>query len=260
MEGLAQAITTLPPDAVDRQRLMECLGHAEKNRASGKLREAAKWVMQVGAALHKKGGDAMPLAKRTFEHAVSLAKQLDNNAPAYMLVELEGNSPDLGDAHTWLGATMSALDKPEDAESHYKSAARAVEERSVVELGDKLLHQAIFFRNRKMREKYDAVLRRWENAIRDAGGGECPEGDVALLQATVNMLQEKASGCAHAGTADGVRRAAAIRGGPLAAAVVRLEAHPLRPKPHMHPADTYELAAQTFDRIKDKKMAMMYLR
>jgi hypothetical protein len=24
----------------------------------------------VGAALHKKGGDAMPLAKRTFEHAV----------------------------------------------------------------------------------------------------------------------------------------------------------------------------------------------
>jgi len=25
----------------------------------------------------------------------------------------------------------------------------------------------------------------------------------------------------------------------------------------MHPADTYELAAQTFDRMKDKKMAMV---
>jgi hypothetical protein len=64
MEGLAQAITTLPPDAVDRQRLLECLGNAEKNRANGKVKEAAKWVMQVGAALHKKGGDALPLAVR----------------------------------------------------------------------------------------------------------------------------------------------------------------------------------------------------
>jgi len=36
MEGLAQAIlSTLPPDAVDRQRLLECLGNAEKNRKNG---------------------------------------------------------------------------------------------------------------------------------------------------------------------------------------------------------------------------------
>jgi hypothetical protein len=68
---------------------------------------------------------------------------------------------------------------------HYKTAAKAVEERGVVEVGDKLLHQAIFFRNRKMMDKYEAVIKRWEGAVRDASGGECPEGDLALLQATV---------------------------------------------------------------------------
>ena len=109
MEGLAQAITTLPPDAVDRQRLLECLGNAEKNRRNGKVKEAAKWVMQVGAALHKKGGEALPLAERTFQHSVFLAKQLDNNAPEYMQIEMEGNNSELGDAYTWLGATESAL-------------------------------------------------------------------------------------------------------------------------------------------------------
>jgi hypothetical protein len=68
-----------------------------------------------------------------------------------------------------------------------------------------LSHQAIFFRNRKMRDKYDAVLKRWENAIRDASCGECPEGDVALLQATVNLLQEKATGISHGGAPVQVR-------------------------------------------------------
>ena len=48
-----------------------------------------------------------------------------------------------------------------------------------------------------MQDKYDAVIKRWENAIREASGGECPEGDVALLQATVHLLQEKAMGLSH---------------------------------------------------------------
>jgi hypothetical protein len=42
---------------------------------------------------------------------VFLAKQLDNSAPDYMQVELEGNNSELGDAYTWLGATESALGK-----------------------------------------------------------------------------------------------------------------------------------------------------
>lgn len=260
MEGLAQAITTLPPDAIDRQRLLECLGHAEKNRRRGKMREAAKWVMNVGAALHKKGGEAMPLAERTFQHSVHLAKQMDNDAPEYMKIELEGNNRELGDAYTWLGATESALGKTTEAETHYKAAARAVEERGIVEVGDKLLHQAIFFRSRKMRDKYDAVMKRWDAAIRAAATGECPEGDVALLHATVQMLQEKAGGLSHSGETDGPKRAAALRGGPLAAAVVRLEAHPLRAKPFVDPEDTYELAAQTYDKMRDKAMSHFYLR
>jgi len=42
MEGLAQAIlSTLPPDAVDRQRLLECLGNAEKNRRNGMVKQAS---------------------------------------------------------------------------------------------------------------------------------------------------------------------------------------------------------------------------
>ena len=272
MEGLAQAITTLPPDAIDRQRLMECLGNAEKNRRNGKVKEAAKWVMQVGITLNKKGGDALPLAERTFQHSVFLAKQLDNNAPDYMQLEREGNNSELGDAYAWLGATEDAMGKNVEAETHYKAAARAVEDRSVVELGDKLLHQAIFFRNRKMNDKYDAVMKRWENAIRDASSGECPEGDVALLHATVNFLQEKATGLLHGqggsgGGETGPGAAGAIRGGPLSDAATRLEAHPLRHeahhqrhKPHTTPSDTLELAAETYARLKDKKTAMAYLR
>ena len=31
MESLVHAITSLPPDAVDRERLLECLGNAERN-------------------------------------------------------------------------------------------------------------------------------------------------------------------------------------------------------------------------------------
>ena len=106
MESLVNVITSLPPEAVDRQRLLECLGNAEKNRIGGRMREASKWIMQVGATLHKKGGPAMPLAERVFQHAVHLAKQLDGENPQeFLLVEQEGNNPELGDAYTWLGAT-----------------------------------------------------------------------------------------------------------------------------------------------------------
>ena len=155
MESLVNAITSLPPDAVDRERLLECLGNAERNRRGGRMREAAKWVMQVGATLHKKGGPAMPLAERVFQHAVHLAKQLDGEGSSdlrpdlrdALMVEQEGNSPELADAYTWLGATEAALGKTTEAETHYKAAARAIEERGVVDLGDKLLHQCIFFRN-----------------------------------------------------------------------------------------------------------------
>ena len=109
MEALAQAITTLPPDAVDRQRLLECLGNAERNVRVLKHKEASKWVMQVGAQLHKLGGDALKIAERVFQHAVFLAKQLDDGAPDFIAIEFESNNTELGDAYTWLGATEAAL-------------------------------------------------------------------------------------------------------------------------------------------------------
>jgi hypothetical protein len=40
-----------------------------------------------------------------------------------------------------------------------------------------------------MREKYDAVLRRWENAIRDAGGGEHPKPYTQNIK--LNILSPK---------------------------------------------------------------------
>ena len=121
MEALAQAITTLPPDAVDRQRLLECLGNAERNVRVLKHKEASKWVMQVGAQLHKLGGDALKIAERVFQHAVFLAKQLDDGAPDFIAIEFESNNTELGDAYTWLGATEAALGKPNEAENHYRA-------------------------------------------------------------------------------------------------------------------------------------------
>lgn len=259
MESLVNVITSLPPEAVDRQRLLECLGNAEKNRIGGRMREASKWIMQVGATLHKKGGPAMPLAERVFQHAVHLAKQLDGENPQeFLLVEQEGNNPELGDAYTWLGATEAALGKTAEAETHYKAAAKAIEERGVVDLGDKLLHQCIFFRNRDNREKYEATIRRWENAIRDAHkAGD--EGDVALLTSTIGCLLEKAIGIAK-NPGDGLRMSARLRGGPIARCALRLEAHPLRPaKSSPSVGDVYELTAQTYDKAGDKKLCIAYL-
>ena len=88
---------------------------------TGKLKEASKWVMNVGATLHKMGGASLPLAERTFQHSVFLAKQLDTNVPEYMHALLEGNNTELGDAYTWLGATESAMQKLAEAETHYKA-------------------------------------------------------------------------------------------------------------------------------------------
>ena len=231
------------------------------------MREAAKWVMQVGATLHKKGGPAMPLAERVFQHAVHLAKQLDGEGHSSDLrpdlrdalaVEQEGNSPELADAYTWLGATEAALGKTTEAETHYKAAARAIEERGVVDLGDKLLHQCIFFRNRDNREKYEATIRRWETAIRDAHK-DGTDGDVALLTSTIGCLLEKAIGIAKDPN-DGLRRSARLAGGPIARCAMRLEAHPLRPK-NSSPSvgDVYELTAQTYDKCGDRKLCIAYL-
>lgn len=274
MEALAQAITTLPPDAVDRQRLLECLGNAERNRRVLKNKEAAKWVMQVGASLHKLGGEALPLAERVFQHAVFLAKQLDDNAPVYMQCEFEQNNTELGDAFTWLGATEAALGKPSEAENHYKSAAKAVEDRGCVEYGDKLLHQAIFFRNRKMTDKYNAVIKKWEQKVLSAGnddGENDREGDVALLQATCALLQEKSMGLSHlvgggGGEANSKENTQAIRGqtlaaelraGKLAECAMRLEAHPLKPAGTLPLDQVYELAASTYDRVKNKRLCIV---
>ena len=44
--------------------------------------------------------------------------------------------------------------------------------------------------------------------MREASAGECPEGDLALLQATVALLQEKAAGLSHGGGEDGPAAAA----------------------------------------------------
>ena len=122
MEALARD-RRLPPDAVDRQRLLECLGNAERNVRVLKHKEASKWVMQVGAQLHKLGGDALKIAERVFQHAVFLAKQLDDGAPDFIAIEFERNNTErLGDAYTWLGAVVAAAGKPNEAENHYRAA------------------------------------------------------------------------------------------------------------------------------------------
>lgn len=259
MEALAQAISALPPDKVDRQQVLRCLGNAERNCRIKKHKEAAKWVIQVGAALHKTGAEALPIAERVFQHAVYLAKQLDDGSPDYMTVEFESNNVELGDAYTWLGATEAALGKLAEAETHYQSAAKAVADRSVYEFGDKQLHQAIFFRNRKMKDKYDATIKRWEAAIRAAGKADDREGDVPLLQSTCALLQEKAMGLCNDGV-DGVRQAVKIRGGRLAEATARLEAHPLRPKGSVPLSNVYDLTAATYDRLKNGVMMIQYIR
>lgn len=259
MEALAQAISALPPDKIDRQQVLRCLGNAERNCRIKKHKEAAKWVIQVGAALHKTGAEALPIAERVFQHAVYLAKQLDDGSPDYMTVEFEANNVELGDAYTWLGATEAALGKLTEAETHYQSAAKAVADRSVYEFGDKQLHQAIFFRNRKMKDKYDATIKRWEAAIRAAGKADDREGDVPLLQSTCALLQEKAMGLCADGV-DGVRQAVKIRGGRLAEATARLEAHPLRPKGSVPLSNVYDLTAATYDRLKNGATMIQYVR
>ena len=251
MEALAQAISALPPDKIDRQQVLRCLGNAERNCRIKKHKEAAKWVIQVGAALHKTGAEALPIAERVFQHAVYLAKQLDDGSPDYMTVEFEANNVELGDAYTWLGATEAALGKLTEAETHYQSAAKAVADRSVYEFGDKQLHQAIFFRNRKMKDKYDATIKRWEAAIRAAGKADDREGDVPLLQSTCALLQEKAMGLCADGV-DEVRQAVKIRGGRLAEATARLEAHPLRPKGSVPLSNVYDLTAATSRQTEER--------
>ena len=259
MEALAQAISALPPDKIDRQQVLRCLGNAERNCRIKKHKEAAKWVIQVGAALHKTGAEALPIAERVFQHAVYLAKQLDDGSPDYMTVEFEANNVELGDAYTWLGATEAALGKLTEAETHYQSAAKAVADRSVYEFGDKQLHQAIFFRNRKMKDKYDATIKRWEAAIRAAGKADDREGDVPLLQSTCALLRRKPWDSAPMASTGCARRSrfAAAR----AEATARLEAHPLRPKdPFLCPACTISTACVVRQTEERTWRAIQYVR
>ena len=62
--------------------------------------------------------------------------------------------------------------------------------RGCVEGGDKLLHQAIFFRNRKMREKYDAVMKKWESAILRAGEGAERERGTRLQDGATSAAED----------------------------------------------------------------------
>ena len=48
MESLARAVmTSIPPNAIDRQRVCEVIGRAEGARASGRHRDAAKMLIDV---------------------------------------------------------------------------------------------------------------------------------------------------------------------------------------------------------------------
>ena len=208
MEALAQEIATLTPDVVDRQRLLSMLGNAERNRAIQKNKEASKWVIQVGAALHKVGGDALPVAVRVFEHAVHLSSSLITVRRTTCALSSMRTTPSSG-TYTRLGATEAATARR--SRLRLPLAAAAARWRIAASWSSATSHCTRPSSSaRKMREKYDATLKRWETALRAAGGGDS-QGYAALLQATVSLLQEKCQGLTHGTIDDGPNLAAELR-------------------------------------------------
>ena len=104
MESLARAVmTSIPPNAIDRQRVCEVIGRAEGARASGRHRDAAKMLIDVGGALTRLQHEtAVAVAEQAFQCAVQQARLNDEDAPEYMKNATEGSNAALGEAYARL--------------------------------------------------------------------------------------------------------------------------------------------------------------
>ena len=257
MEQIADAIMQIPPNAMDRQRALTLLAHCDKLARNGRPRVASKYAMNCGAMLFKLGPPVAQLTEAVFQRAVYLAKQYDDDVPDYMRIMLEGNNPELGDAFTWVAAIEAKLGKLDQAENHYKGAAKAIEEYgNIVELSEKILHQCLFNRHRKRFEQWERVMEYWKQRILIAE--ENGESDVQLLNATATYCGERANGYE---ARDWWKKSALYRAKKSVETCARLEAHGTRRD--ANPAQlsqAIDSAAQACVKAKDKMNATKLLK
>ena len=170
MEALARAVMTqIPPNAIERQRVCEVIGRAERARVHGRQRDSSRMRCDVGAALSRLGREeCVKIAERAFQRAVERANTPDADAPDYMKIVTEGTNSDLAEAYAHLGNCERALGKMVDAEGHYKAAARAGENEGLEAHANKFVHRVMMCRLRKDFERHEALCDAWEETIRRA--------------------------------------------------------------------------------------------
>lgn len=257
MESLARAVmTSIPPNAIDRQRVCEVIGRAEGARASGRHRDAAKMLIDVGGALTRLQHEtAVAVAEQAFQCAVQQARLNDEDAPEYMKNATEGSNAELGEAYASLGNCERALGKLADAEGHYKAAVKAVEDDGLEPFSNKFVLRVMVTRVRKDFQKHEQLCDAWEETIRKAAR-EGTESQTALLAATGICLQERAGGMAEQKK---FNEAAELRGGKFLETVLRLQAHGLRTKPDVLLPNVYDSIAALYLQAKDIKKALGFL-
>ena len=257
MDQIAEAIMQIPPNALDRQRALMLLAACDKYSKEGRRRVASKYAMNCGAMLFKLGPPVAQLTAAAFQRAVYLAKHFDEDVPEYMRILLDGNNPELGDAFTWVAAIEAKLGKLDQAENHYKGAAKAIEEYgNIVELSEKILHQCLFNRHRKRFEQWEKVMEYWKQRIVVAE--ENGESDVQLLNATASYCGERANGFEARGK---FKESALYRAKKFVETCARLEAHGTRRD--ANPAQlsqAIDSAAQACVRAGDKMNATKLLK
>lgn len=257
MESLARAVmTSIPPNAIDRQRVCEVIGRAEGARASGRHRDAAKMLIDVGGALTRLQHEtAVAVAEQAFQCAVQQARLNDEDVPEYMKNATEGSNAELGEAYASLGNCERALGKLADAEGHYKAAVKAVEDDGLEPFSNKFVLRVMVTRVRKDFQKHEQLCDAWEETIRKAAR-EGTESQTALLAATGICLQERAGGMAEQKK---FNEAAELRGGKFLETVLRLQAHGLRTKPDVLLPNVYDSIAALYLQAKDIKKALGFL-
>lgn len=258
MESLANAVmTTIPPNAIDRQRVCEVIARAESARLGGRNRDAARMLIDVGSALYRLQADqAIAVAEQAFQGAVMYARMVDAETPEYMKCATEGSNSELGDAYTLLANCERALGKMQDAEGHYKAAAKAVEGDGLEAYANKFVHRVMVCRLKKDFERHGQLCDAWEETIRKAAA-DGVESDSALLAATGICLMERAGGLADQGK---FTEAVELRSGKFLETIIRMQAHGLRTKPDVLLPNVYDSIAALHLKAKNKKKALDFLR
>lgn len=257
MESLANAVlASIPPNAIDRQRVCEVIARAEDARLRGRNRDAARMLIDVGSALFRLQADqAIAVAEQAFQGAVQYARMIDAETPEYMKEATEGSNSELGDAYTLLGNCERMLGKMQDAEGHYKAAAKAVEDDGLEAYANKFVHRVMISRLKKEFDRHEQLCDAWEESIRKAAK-DGVESDTALLASTGICLQERAGGLADQGK---FKEAAELRAGKFLETVVRMQAHGLRTKPDVLLPNVYDSIAALYLKANDRTKALAFL-